>query len=123
MGFDEGTVQRIRDELFNFDIMFEEKKMFGGMAFLYEGKMAFGVIGDQFVVRLHPDQQETALETYDYASPMDFTGRPMKGFLYLSSADMDEDADVHKWLQKSFEYVKSLPPKKLKVKKLKKKNA
>ena len=80
--------------------------MFGGMAFLYEGKMQIWVLDDQFLVRLIPKPTGNGTRKYDYASPMDFTGRPMQGFLYLSSADMDEDSEVHEWLQKSFNYLK-----------------
>ena len=85
---------------------FEEKKMFGGTAFMLDGKMCIGTVKGDLVVRVGPEQNEQAL-AMPHARQMDFTGRPMKGFVFVST-DKLTDAELEKWLDMSISYVSTL---------------
>ena len=84
-----------------------EKKMFGGVAFLLNGKMCFGVIKDDLLVRLGPERHEDAIRL-PHARPMDFTGRPMKGFVYVDSKGWSKYATLKKWLDMGADCTSSL---------------
>jgi|TARA_B110000263_G_scaffold128249_1_gene111566 hypothetical protein len=77
--------------------------MFGGLAFLLNGNM---ILGDELVVRVGPDAYDDALER-EHARLMDFTGRPMKGLLYVAP----EDSDLDGWVVLGLEYASFLPAK------------
>ena len=81
MAYDEGLAERIRG-LIAGDPRMEERKMFGGLAFLCNGNMACGIVGDELMVRVGPDAWADAL-TQPHAREMDFTGRSMKGMVYV----------------------------------------
>jgi hypothetical protein len=85
---------------------FEEKRMFGGTAFMLNGKMCIGTMKDDLVVRVGPEQNEQALAMPN-ALQMDFTGRPMKGFVFVGT-DKLTDAELEKWLDMSISYVSTL---------------
>lgn len=87
-----------------------ERKMFGGLAFLVEGHMCCGVMGERLVVRLARDEAAAALQT-PHVAPMDFTGRPLAGFLYVEPAGIRQDAELRRWLARAAAYVETLPPK------------
>ena len=87
-----------------------ERKMFGGVCFLYEDKMACGVVGRDLMVRIAPDAFESALEE-PHVRVMDFTGRPMRGFLYLNETGWSQNKVLRAWLTRCTGYAKSLPPK------------
>jgi hypothetical protein len=78
MAYDEKLAQRVRQALSGQDGIVE-KKMFGGLAFMLHGNMSVGVEKDRLMVRVGPDRYDEALAR-PHARPMDFTGRPMKGF-------------------------------------------
>lgn len=109
MAFDEGLAERIRDRTADEPGM-TERKMFGGLAFLHEGNMCFGVIGSELMVRVGPDAYESAL-SLPHAREMDFTGRSMKGLVYVAEAGIQEDEDLNTWLERGLEFTGSLPPK------------
>ena len=93
-----------------------EKNMFGGLSFLLNGKMCCGIIKNDLVVRVGEDvYEETIIKPH--ARPMDFTGRPIKGFVFVGPAGHKSDKDLRQWVQLSTDYAKSLPVKKSKVKK------
>ena len=77
MAYDEGLAERIRTHTDDLDGI-RERKMFGGLAFMYHGNMAMGVIGDELMVRVGPDAWAESV-ALPHAREMDFTGRPMKG--------------------------------------------
>jgi TfoX/Sxy family transcriptional regulator of competence genes len=109
MAYDEGMAVRIREVLDErADVV--EKKMFGGIAFMVQGNMCVGVIGDNLMVRVGPDQHAEAL-AQPHARPMDFTNRPMKGFVYVDPAGLREDADLAAWIERGLTFVLALPPK------------
>lgn len=87
-----------------------EKKMFGGIAFLVAGHMSCGVIDDKLMVRVGPEQYAQALKR-PHARQMDFTGKPLKGFVYVEPPGFDSDADLAAWVQLSLDFVSRLPPK------------
>ena len=109
MPFDEGLADRIRDQLGpRADV--SERKMFGGIAFMVAGNMAVGVIKDDLMVRLDPVDAEKAL-TEPHTRPMDFTGKPMKGMVYVDPNGTATDEDLGLWVDAGAEFATSLPPK------------
>lgn len=109
MAFDETLADRARDVLApRADAT--ERKMFGGIAFMVSGNMAVGVIEDDLMVRLDPADAERALGE-PHVRPMDFTGRPMKGMVFVDSAGTESDADLAAWVDAGADHAASLPPK------------
>ena len=86
--------------------------MFGGLAFLVRGYMTVGVGQDELMVRFDKDKYQEYLKLPG-AREMDFTGRPMKGFVFVDPAALSEDQDLKTWIQKSLDYVTTLPDKKI----------
>jgi len=109
VAFDEGVAERLRDAFAAVPNV-AEKKMFGGIAFMVDGHMSCGVVGDTLMVRVGPDQYEDSL-SQPFASKMDFTGRPMKGFVYVSPEGFESDESLAFWVSTSLGFVHSLPPK------------
>jgi TfoX/Sxy family transcriptional regulator of competence genes len=110
VAFDEGLAGRVRD-LLDGQPDVAERKMFGGVAFLLGGNMCCGVIGDDLIVRLDPPQAERLLAFESGARPMDFTGRPMRGWLYVAPEAVAEDADLETWVGRAEDFAASLPSK------------
>ncbi len=88
----------------------EERKMFGGLTFMVRGNMACGVESDRLMVRVGSDAQDDALSR-PHARPMDFTGRPMKGFVYVELSGLKRDIDLEAWVQRGVDFAMSLPAK------------
>ncbi len=109
MPYDEKLVERVRGVLAGKRGV-AEKKMFGGLTFMIQGNMACGVENDRLMVRVGPDAQDDAL-SQPYARPMDFTGRPMKGFVYVTLAGVEKDRDLAAWVQRGVDFALSLPAK------------
>jgi len=109
MAYDEGLAERIRG-LFDERSDVSEKRMFGGIAFMIRGHMAIGVVKDDLMVRVGPDAYDTLVRE-PHARRMDFTGRPMKGFLYVASTGLEADAALERWVGYGVRYVASLPAK------------
>jgi len=105
MAYDEGLAQRIR-ELLEDDPRITEKKMFGGVAFLANGKMAAGIIEDELMVHVGPDAHDEAIAR-PHARMMDFTGRPMRGFVQIAPAGFEDDADLLAWLERGVAYAET----------------
>lgn len=109
MAYDEGLAERLRDIL-NEQPGVTEKKMFGGLAFLCQGHMFCGIVGDDLMVRVGAERYEQAL-LEPYTRAMDFTGRPMKGYVYVEPAGFEADEALETWTNQGLEFVLSLPPK------------
>ena len=109
MAYDEGVAQRLR-EAFVEQPGVVEKKMFGGLTFMVRGHMCCGVATDDLMVRVGPEQYEEAL-TLSGAREMDFTKRPMRGMVMVSSAGYALDEDLAAWVERGLKFVTSLPPK------------
>lgn len=88
-----------------------EKKMFGGIAFMVNGHMCCGVIDDLLMARVGPDRYESALDE-KHVRVMDFTGKPMKGYVYVEPGGYRSDKNLKKWVEQCIEFVSTLPPKK-----------
>ena len=99
MAYDEGLADRIRMALRGRDDVVE-KKMFGGLTFMVAGRMACGVVKDELMVRVGPDGHGSALAE-PHTRPMDFTGRPMRGMVYVDAAGIASDADLAHWVQRA----------------------
>jgi TfoX/Sxy family transcriptional regulator of competence genes len=110
MAFDEGLAQRVRS-LLDARSDVDERKMFGGIAFLVAGNMCCGVNGDDLMVRLDPDQADELLASEAGVRPMDFTGRPLRGWLFVATEATAEDADLERWVRRAEEFAAALPPK------------
>jgi hypothetical protein len=109
MAFDEGLAERVR-ALVADDSGTRERKMFGGLCFLCGGNMACGVVGDELMVRVGPDAWSDALSD-PHAREMDFTGRSMKGMVFVGAAGVAEDGDLASWVERGTVFARSLPPK------------
>jgi len=109
MAYDEGVAQRLREAYENVSNVVE-KKMFGGIAFMVNGHMSCGVNKENFMVRVGPEQYEEALRT-PHAHEMDFTGKPLKGFIYVAPDGFDSDEGLASWVKLSLNFVTTLPPK------------
>lgn len=108
MAYDETLADRVRDVLDEEDGV-TERKMFGGLAFIVRGHMACGIVGDDLMLRLGADAAEQALER-PQVRPMDFTGRPMAGMVFVGAEGL-RGAALRRWVDKAVGFVESLPPK------------
>lgn len=106
MAFDEDLADRIR-ELVGTQKKITEKKMFGGIAFMVGGKMAVGIIGEDLMVRVGPDDHEAALKRA-LVRPMDFSGRPMKGYVYVAPDGIRTKAQLSKWVDRGISFARTL---------------
>ncbi len=109
MAYDQGLTQRIRDILVDQPNV-EEKKMFGGIAFMGQGNYVCGVSKDDLVVRVGKERYQEAL-AQPHARVMDITGRVMNGWVYVGPDGCTDDADLQEWVQLGVDYAYSLPPK------------
>ena len=107
MAYDERLANRLR-RLLAPQGGVSERKMFGGLAFLVDGHMCVGIVGEDLMVRVGPDQHAQALAA-PHARPMDFTGRPSKGMVYVAPAGCARDPALKKWVALAEAFVRSLP--------------
>ena len=114
MAYDERLAERIRG-YFKRRKGVEERRMFGGLCFMLNGHMCCGVKKDQLMVRVPLDRYETLLEK-SHAHERDFTGKPLKGFLFVSEAGYRTASGLSFWLDEAVKCAKSKPPKKKMVK-------
>ena len=108
MAYNETLAARVREALPDEGI--EERKMFGGLAFMLGGNMVCGITRDDFMVRVGPDNHEAALERTG-ARPMDFAGRPMRGMVFVDAAGYTSDLQLNEWVELALAFGTSLPPK------------
>jgi hypothetical protein len=109
VAFDDQLASRVRD-LVDGDASMSERKMFGGLCFMTGGHMCFGIVGDDLMVRVGPERWEETL-AMPFTREMDFTGRSMRGMVYVSSEGLGEDSVLMQWLEAGLDYASSLPPK------------
>ena len=98
MAYDEALARRVRAALAGRRGL-GERRMFGGLCFTLEGRMCCGVLGGDLVARVGPDEFAEALAEAG-ARPMDFTGRPMKGFLFVDRRGHETDEDLAGWIER-----------------------
>jgi TfoX/Sxy family transcriptional regulator of competence genes len=109
MAYDEALADRVRAVLADRDDV-TERKMFGGIAFMAHGNMCCGVSGEDLMVRLGEDAADAALDQPG-ARPMDFTGRPMKGYAFIGPTGTANDAALRDWVQRTLAFAGTLPAK------------
>ena len=79
-----------------------------GSSFLIDGNMSFGIVGSELMVRVGPDASSGAL-ALPHAREMDFTGRSMRGMVFISEDGISEDNDLEVWLGRGMDFALSLP--------------
>ncbi|HQQ97061.1 MAG TPA: TfoX/Sxy family protein [Cyclobacteriaceae bacterium] len=104
MAYDQKLAARIRTGLSKVKRV-EEKEMMGGLTFMVNGKMCVGIIKDELMCRIDPEGHESAVEKQGCRT-MDFTGRPMKGYIMVDSTGMKSDAELASWLALALEFNK-----------------
>ena len=109
MAFNEILAQRVRDALYPLTVA-EEKKMFGGIAFMVSGNMTVGVTQDDLIVRVGLEKYQDSLRKpgVDFFQP---TGKPMAGWIIVASDGHDTDEEMKYWVELALEFVKTLPAK------------
>ena len=105
-GYDRELADRIRKTLVGRRGV-TEKEMFGGLAFLLRGKMFCGIAGDALMARIGPDRYEGALAKA-HVRQMDFTGRPMKGYVFVDAPGLHTQKSLASWLAQCIDFVSTL---------------
>ena len=113
MAYDEGLAQRIR-ELVQHKPNIVEKKMFGGIAFMAYDYMFSRVVKNDLMARVGPINYAAALAK-PHVVPMDFTGKPMVGYVFVQPLGLTEDEQLQRWIDICFAFVLLLPVKLLKI--------
>jgi TfoX/Sxy family transcriptional regulator of competence genes len=106
MAYDESLAARVRSIL-DGRTGVEERKMFGGLAFLLDGRMFCGIVKEELMVRVGSERYAEAL-VLPHARPMDFTGRPMTGMVYVASAGLRGPA-LDRWVVRGIEGLATTP--------------
>ncbi len=110
MAYDEKLADRIREILVDQPII-EEKHMMGGVAFMVDNKMCVGVMKDEMMARIDPDIYEEAIEKHG-CHPMNFTGKPMKSWVFISPEGIDKVKDLEYWIGLALDFNKNAKPSK-----------
>ncbi|MGG8497494.1 TfoX/Sxy family protein [Tenacibaculum sp. TC6] len=103
MAYDQFLAERITHFFDTRNIIVTTKKMFGGVCFMVDDKMCVGVVKEEVMARIDPEIYEEAL-THKGCSEMNFTGRPMKGYVFLSGEAIDLDQQLYYWLQLALDF-------------------
>ena len=106
MAYDQTLADRVRKVLSRQPDV-TGKEMFGGICFLLSGRMCCGVVGKDLMVRVAKERYEMLLSER-HARPMDFTGRPMTGMIYVAPKGIREDGDLRRWVAEAIRLVRSL---------------
>jgi len=109
MAYDEGLAVRIREAMATAPNVIE-KKMFGGLCFMTSGHMCCGIVEDTLIARVGPDQYDACMQLA-HVRAMDFTGRPLKGMVYVDAEGIAEGEDLSAWIDRCLKYVQALPAK------------
>ena len=103
MAYDELLEQRVRSFFDAKGIKHETKRMMGGLCFMVNGKMCVGVQKRRLMARIGPDAYDAAL-TRKGCRPMDFTGRPLRGFVFVGPEGFESAKDLAFWLELALAY-------------------
>jgi TfoX/Sxy family transcriptional regulator of competence genes len=109
MAYDEKLAQRM-SAIFAEETIVEEKKMFGGLCYMVNGHMCCGIVKDELMLRVGRDHYEKLLAK-PHAHEMDFTGRSLKGMLYVGAEGIKTKTQLGVWMRQALAFVRSLPPK------------
>ena len=105
MAYNEKLADRTREIIAVTHKKVEEKKMFGGLCFMVNGKMCVGVEKDRLMVRLNPELFDEVI-VKDGCAPMDFTGKVMKGFVFVSEDVLNTKKKLEYWVNLALDYNK-----------------
>ena len=103
MAYDEQLAARVRGWFGERKVAFEEKRMMGGLCFLVDGKMCVGVEKERLMARIDPSGYDAALRRKGCV-PMDFTGRPMRGLVFVNPAGLATVGELNEWLKLALEF-------------------
>jgi TfoX/Sxy family transcriptional regulator of competence genes len=103
MAYDEKLASRVSKHFSKRGVEFVEKRMMGGLCFLVDGKMCVGVEKERLMARIDPDTYDQALQRKG-CIPMDFTGRPMRGFVFVNAKGYSSERDLTSWLDLALDF-------------------
>ena len=109
MTYDQTLAGRIREIIAGIDGEITERKMFGGLAFMLNGHMFTGIVGEELMLRLGEAGAEAALRR-EHVREMGFTGRPMKAMVFIQPAGL-HGAALQEWVEAAAAFARTLPPK------------
>lgn len=109
MAYDESIAERVRKVLRSKRGV-TERRMFGGIAFMLHGHMCVGILDDSLMARVGPENYEKALAKSGVRR-MDFTGKPMRGYVFVGPEALRTDAQLGRWIEICAEFVRTLPSK------------
>lgn len=116
MAYDEKLADRVRELISESETNIEEKKMMGGLCFMVNEKMCVGIEKDRIMVRFNPEITDEIMEK-EGCSPMDFTGKIMKGFAFVNKDAVNTKQKLAYWIKITLEYNKIAKASKKKKKK------
>lgn len=105
MSYNENLADRVREMISLTQVNVEEKRMFGGLCFMVNEKMCVGVEKDRLMVRLDPAKFDEVTEK-KRCRPMDFTGKVMKGFVFVDIDELNTKRKLEYWINHALEYNK-----------------
>ncbi|MBN9381036.1 MAG: TfoX/Sxy family protein [Chitinophagaceae bacterium] len=105
MAYNEKLADRVREIISLTHKNIEEKRMFGGLCFMVNNKMCVGVEKDRLMVRFDPGKYDEVMEK-EGCKPMDFTGKPMKGYVFVDIDVLNTKAKLTYWISLALEYNK-----------------
>lgn len=106
MAYDEGLAERVRDVL----PKLQEKRMFGGVAWMERGHLVAGIWKDSLIARVPPDDTPKTLKEPG-VKPFDVTGKPMRGWVLVEAEAIAEEPNLKSWVERSRRFVRTLPAK------------
>lgn len=109
MAYNEELAERIREKLLS-KPAFVERKMFGGVCFVFQGNMACGILQNDLIIRVGKEAYESAL-ALPYTKKFDITGKAMTGWIMVSPEGHGSDEQLDAWLKRGIDLAASLPPK------------
>jgi TfoX/Sxy family transcriptional regulator of competence genes len=109
MALDEHLADRVRAALDDVPDV-RERRMFGGLAFLFAGHMTCGIVGDELMLRLGEAGADAAVDER-HVRPMDFTGTPMRTMVFVEPPGIASERELDDWIERALTYVRTLPPK------------
>jgi TfoX/Sxy family transcriptional regulator of competence genes len=98
MAYDEYLAERVSRCLDDLSVNYLAKKMMGGLCYMVDDKMCIGIIKDKLMARIGEEQQKEN-QSKKGCLPMDFTGRPMKGYVYVDPEGIDMEEDLEHWVK------------------------
>ena len=109
MAYDERLAARTRAAVGK-GVGISEREMFGGVCFMLHGNMFVGIVKDEIMVRVGKDAHDHAV-AQPHARIMDFTGRPMRGYVFVASKGLAKDAEISAWVERGRTHAATLPKK------------